>query len=83
MEAARERWPNERRSSGPYQRLLRNDLAFFGDIGFVTAARQSIEKKCVKGSIVGVASLERQTLTAISTEIFAGIVLYHSSPDEP
>src|SRR5437667_2288083 len=44
MDAARERWPNERRSSGPNQRELLRLCEDFRDIG-VTVALQRIRTK--------------------------------------
>src|ERR1700687_1668553 len=50
MEAARERWPKERRSSGPNQRWLRRDWEFFLGIEVLCKAKAGARSRVAAGS---------------------------------
>src|ERR1700675_1680371 len=50
MEAARERWPKERRSSGPNQRWLRRDWGFFLGIEVLCKAKAGARSRVAAGS---------------------------------
>src|ERR1700693_3826191 len=50
MEAARARWPKERRSSGPHQRWLRRDWGFFLGIEVLRKAKDEARSRIAAGS---------------------------------